>query len=167
MISKVFDTLLNGLSVISSKVVGFGSTALMLIMLLIVIDVILRRIFNSPLPFSYELTELMLVVVFSSFLLYSTATGRHVGIDVLISRFPAKVKKNIITVVDFLSVIFLGLIGWRSMILGLKVLDLGTTSGILHIPQFAFLLFLGFCTTLASLVLLVKVLNSLFVKVKK
>lgn len=143
------------LSLISCRVRDLGAIVLMAMVLLVVVDVSLRRLFNSPLPFSFELIGIMLVIVVYCFVAYSTSTGRHVGVDVLTTRFPPKTKTTIDLVMDFLSAVLFGLIGWQSIVQGIHIWDIGTETGILRIPYYPFLFVVALGSILACLALII------------
>ena len=146
-------------------VVGMG--AFMLMVLLIVVDVVLRRFFNSPLAFSFELIEIILSVVAFCSIAYTTSVGRHVSIAVLISRFKPNVQKKFVVVTDSLSVFLFGLIGWQTIVQGIHIRDIGQVSGLLGIPYYPFLLVVGFGAILAGLALLARLINFMTGEAKK
>jgi TRAP-type C4-dicarboxylate transport system permease small subunit len=69
-----------------------SSCALVFMAFMIVVDVFLRYVFNSPLPASVESSELIEpYVVFLPFA-YALFADRHVRVTLLISRFPARIR---------------------------------------------------------------------------
>lgn len=161
MFKKGINALWDAFSAITRVVERIGSYVLVAMMLLTVTDITLRRFFNSPLPFSFELTEFMLVIVAYCYIAYTTSIGRHVSVDTLTSRFPRATRNKIIIVGDFVTVILFGLISWQNVVQGFHVLNLGATTAILHIPKFPFQFWVAFGSALACVALLVKTLNSL------
>jgi len=70
-------------------VVAVGT--LIAMMMLTVADIVLRYVFNRPIPASLEFTEyLMLGVVFLA-LAWCALKGMHVKVDILVSRFSPRV----------------------------------------------------------------------------
>ena len=130
-------------------------------MLLTVSDIILRRFFNSPLPYSFELIEITLVVVAYSYIVFTTSKARHISVDTLTSRFPSLVRKRLRNMGDFITIILFGLIGWQSIVQGIHLHEMGQTTAILHIPKFPFQFVIAAGGILACIFLLIKVLNSL------
>ena len=133
----------------------------MAMVLLTVTDITLRRVFNSPLPFSFELTETLLVIVVFCSVAYTTYIGRHISIDVIVSRFPLKTRKSIETVIDFICAALFGLVAWRSILRAIHIWNIEQVTGILEIPIYPFIFIVALGSTLASLILLVKVINSI------
>ena len=160
MLKKGVNAAGSTFSVIASGVEKFGSTILMAMVLLTVTDITLRRFFNSPLPFSFELTEFLLVVVAYCYIAYTTSIGRHISVDTITSHFPQTTRKRVRTAGDFITIILFGLIAWQNVLQGNHVLNLGATTAILHVPKYPFQYMVAFGSALACLVLLLKVLNS-------
>jgi len=146
---------------IAGVIEKFGSTVLAAMMLLTVSDIILRRFFNSPLPYSFELVEVLLVVVAYSYIVYTTTNSRHISVDTVTSHFPSLIRKRLRTIGDFITIILFGLIGWQSITQGIHLYEMGQTTAILHLPKFPFQLVLAAGGFLACIFLLIKVLNSL------
>ena len=161
MLKKVISGARSTISAIVSGVEKIGSGVLVAMMLLIATDITLRRVFNSPLPFSFEVLEVLLVVVAYCYVAYTTSIGRHVSINVLVSRFSPRAEKSCTIVADFITVILFGMVGWQSIVQGLHVQEFGTTTALLEIPKSPFVFTVAFGCILACLVLLVKVLHSI------
>lgn len=73
--------------------VGVAGIMMFLIMLVVVIDVVLRYFFNSPLEWSYELISLYLMVGLFFFALSDTlANNAHVCVDMLHLYMPERLR---------------------------------------------------------------------------
>ena len=59
---------------------------LMAMVLLVVVDITLRRFFNSPLSWSFEVIEVLLVIVVFFTVAYCCITKGHISVDLLTSR---------------------------------------------------------------------------------
>ncbi|GHU06852.1 hypothetical protein FACS1894158_14340 [Betaproteobacteria bacterium] len=80
---KIIGRLGSALGVVSVAGIFF-------IMILIVLDVFLRFVFNSPIQGSYEIVERgMFCAVFASFA-YAQTEKAHIRIDLLLGKFPEK-----------------------------------------------------------------------------
>jgi TRAP-type C4-dicarboxylate transport system permease small subunit len=144
-----------------------GSYVLVAMVLLTSTDIILRKYFNSPLPFTFEVTEFMLVIVAWSYIAFTTSKGRHVCVDSVTCHLPSKTRKILLIIGDFITVVFFGLICWQNVLQGFNVLDVGTTTAILHIPKYPFQFWVAFGSGLACLIFLFKTLNDLLVEPNK
>lgn len=141
------------------SVIAAGAT-LSFLVLLIAVDVTLRRVFNSPLTFSYEIIEFGLVIVVWGSVLYSTIRERHISIDVLVSRLPAKTRQFFRLTFDFISSVVLLLIGWQSITYAMDLRDLHLVSSMLEIPIYPFVFIVAIGAILAGLILLVNFVDS-------
>ena len=148
------------------SVVAAGAT-LSLLVLLIAVDVTLRRAFNSPLTFSYEIIEFGLVIVVWGSVLFSTIRERHISIDVLVSRFPAKTRQFFRLTFDFISAVVLLLIGWQSITYAVDLRDMQLMSSMLDIPIYPFVFIVALGAILAGLILLVNFVDSVRVEGKR
>ncbi len=145
-----------------SRRVGDISIAVLVAMvLLVVVDVTLRRVFNSPLPYSFEVVQFMLVVVFFCSLPYATSIGRHVNVDILTSRFPLKVQVVIEIVTDLICAVLFCLVSWQSALKGISIWHTGRVSGILQLPYYPFLFIVAFGSAAAGFILFVKIATSI------
>lgn len=162
MLIKRIDTIWKYCFKIACGIERFGSTVLTAMMLLTVTDIILRRFFNSPLPYSFELVEVTLVVVAYCYIVYTTSKARHISIDTLTTRFPTHVRRVLVYIGDIITIILLGFIGWQSIIQGIHLADMGQTTAILKIPKFPFEFVIAAGGLLAGLFLLIKTLHSIF-----
>jgi TRAP-type C4-dicarboxylate transport system permease small subunit len=68
---------------------------LVFLTVMIVVDVSLRTLFNSPLPASAESTELMMPYIAFCTLAYTLSIGSHVRISLLAERLPAKYRVHL------------------------------------------------------------------------
>ena len=157
---KRIDSIVKSLVAICSGFEKFGSYVLVGMVLLTSTDIFLRRFFNSPFPFTYELVEFMLVLVAYSYIPFTTSLGRHVSMDTLTSRLSPAARKKIILIGDFLTIIIFGLISWQNVLQGLNVLNQGATTAILHVPKFPFQFMVALGSALACLVFLSKIIKS-------
>ena len=139
---------------------GFGLAVLMVMMLMTVVDITLRRAFNYQLPFSFELTENMLVIVAFCSIAYTTFMGRHISIDILVEKFPAGARKNVERVIDFLCALLFFIITWRSVLRGIHIIEIGQVTGVLEIPYYPFFFFVALGAALAGLAILLRTLNT-------
>ena len=85
MTRKGGDFILGGLGIV-------GCAALFLMMVLTFVDVAARYVFNAPIMGSFDLTELMLVVVIFCGLPLVTARSEHVAIDLIDPVIPKDLR---------------------------------------------------------------------------
>jgi len=151
---------------LSRRVSNVGNAVLMSMVLLTVADITLRRLFSSPLAFSYELTQFMLLVYVFLVGAYAFSEQRTISIDAITTRYPPKVQAIVRIVVRLLGAGLWALIGWRSIDQGILLWNMGQISGILAMPYAPFIFLVAFGALFLALVLLIQSFE-LIVKVAK
>jgi len=136
-------------------------------MMLTVVDVILRYIFDRPIMGSMELTEYLMVCVGTLGLAWCALQGAHIKVELIVSKFPQRLQK----VMDSFNYILLigvsGLIASQTFIRAGTVRKLGVASAMLDVPQYPFVLvssFSYFLLFLTSIVLMIHAISSLISK---
>ncbi len=117
------------------KIIGVvASVVLFALMLLTVVDVIGRNIFNHPLIGGSELTELLLVS--TAFLLFPQLAFRekHIVADLLDSFDNRVLRATQYVLSGLLGAALFGLIAWRLWILGQRAIGYGDATASLHLP---------------------------------
>jgi len=167
LLTKTVNYLDKKFSWTSTRVSQVGIGVLVAMVLLTVTDVVLRRFFNSPLAFSYEVTGAMLVIVAFFAVAYCGIQKSHVSIDILTSRFPPKARAITNAFVYFISICLFGTVTWRSVVYAIHFQHQGYVSGILEFPYYPFVLAIALGSLLLALVLLVQFLNFVNQAVRK
>lgn len=121
---------------------------------LTVVDVILRRLFNAPLGFTFEIVSLGMIVLVWGSILYSTGQERHISVDVIMPYLPSRFKRVMTLAWDAVSIIVLLLLGWQSILYAMRLARNGTVSAILDIPQFPFVIIVAIGAIWAALMML-------------
>lgn len=152
---------------ISRIINGIGVGVLGLMMILTVTDVFLRYSINRPLSSSFELTELMMVVVICFGLAQTGVLKDHISVEMLVSRFSERLQNIINSITSLVSVGVLSLVTWQSFVQAKMLYEDGLTSAVLYIPIFPFHIVAGLGFAVFTLVLLGDFFNSLSEAVKK
>ena len=123
--------------------------ALTTLMMVTVIDVFMRYLFNRPIRGSFDAVEgLLLLFVFNS--MAATFFGRrNVVIDIIDSFVPRRLSRVLIRVADVLSVLMLGLLAWAMLVPATQ--DLGLPIFMLWFAAIASLVGTIFCATAIAL----------------
>ena len=146
---------------------GIGSILILFAMFLTVADVIGRRFLNQPVPGSYEISAMTLVIVVFSTVTYCQLLKGHVSIDILVSRLDQK-KQDIINI--FVYVIFLIIIGiltWQLYIYAVETFFKNEVSGTILLPVYPFVFIAAIGCTLLALVVLMHLSMFLLKMVEK
>ncbi|UCE34634.1 MAG: TRAP transporter small permease [Deltaproteobacteria bacterium] len=141
-----------------------GAGGMVALMFLIVADVCLRYLFNSPIASSNELVMFLMAVVVFSALSYTETADGHVIIDLVVSRLPRTAQNALRGVMSILSLGLFALIAQQNIVRAKALQAEGLTSSILHVPVYPFYLFAAFGCALLCVVLLIHVLVSLIPK---
>ena len=139
---------------LSELVLNLSKAAMLVIVFIVVADVTLRYVFDSPILGSLDLTTLMLVVIIFSGVGYTAHMKRHVTVDVAVSKLGPRTCAIIESITGIMVAVLLGLIIWSSL-LQANILRVQTAvTEELRIPLFPFELFLVFGFLLLLLVVL-------------
>jgi TRAP-type C4-dicarboxylate transport system permease small subunit len=152
-LSETKGIILSGVRVLRKAMNWIGYLSLSGIILTTATNVFGRYILKKPLLGEIDLVELGMAV-FGGVAMFIAATQRHhVGVDVLLVRFPRHIRLIMGSIASFLGFITVAIISLAVFIDGLDTLKNGSTTDTLLIPQgpfqilFSIFLFL-FCLTL-------------------
>ncbi len=140
-----------------SRYLSFAAmVASIVMMLLVTVDVILRRVINAPIFGAYEVEKLLLsLMVFCSVAFVMSEKG-HVIVDTLTRLYPKAAKRAVYAVAYFLSMVIMGSITLLSIKYGLAMLRAGETSTLLKIPVAPFIFIVALGSAIMFLVILVQ-----------
>lgn len=89
-----------------------ASLALVALMLVTVLDVLLRYLFNKPIRGSYDLVECMLLIFVFHGMAAAFFGRRNITIDIIDGFIPPRIVAALIRLADVLSIVVLVLIFW-------------------------------------------------------
>ena len=113
--------------------------------LFVIMDIVLRRFFNSPLSWSLEVVQVMLVVVVFFSVAHTGSRRGHVSVDLFISKLPAKSQTIIDCFTYILGILLFVFMGWGSYPLGDAGVRKATVSrGYCQFPIYPFTLAVAF-----------------------
>jgi TRAP-type C4-dicarboxylate transport system permease small subunit len=140
---SIFVKIVNGAS---HKLSILGVVALVGLTLLTVSDVFLRYFFDAPILGSYEVTELMMIVIIYPGLAWVAVKRANIKIDLVVSRLSSRKQGILDSIFCFLSLCIIGLIAYFSVPQAIFILDKMKLTDQLNIPLFPFyfLIALGF-----------------------
>ncbi len=157
-----------GLSPLVNTVGKIGSGAIVLMMLLSVSDVLGRRIFGQAVLGTYELSEVMLVIVLFFTLGYVEILRRNITIGLVVDRLRPRSQNFIDSLMYVVFLIFFVLLTWQ---LGLYAVEAHQRNNVLSLtlpaPVFPFVILAAFGSALLSLVVLMHLLLFLAGALKK
>jgi TRAP-type C4-dicarboxylate transport system permease small subunit len=129
---------------------------LMLLSMMVVtlLDVLGRYVFNSPLQGATELTALLLVSTIFIGLPAVCLDEENVTVDMLTDHMPAWVQPARRAVMRLLSAVVLGLVSWRLFAYGHDLASYGETTVSLRLPVAPFAYLSSATTAVAGLITL-------------
>ncbi len=140
---RTFSLFINFLSSLLNHIAAY---VLVTMMFLTAFDVILRFIFNSPIPGTVEIVQYSLPIVITFGFARCAIEKGHVNVEVLISKLSGR-KKAFINIIIYLFFFILSeLITWQTFLRTLGMAASGLKSEVLSLPIFPFILMvsLGF-----------------------
>ncbi len=152
----------------TSRIVNIvGAIVLAMMMFLVAADVTLRYGIDRPILGSVELVELMMIIVVFLAVAYTASQRGHVAIELVTSRFPQRAQAILDVFTSFLSLFFIVLVIWRSILRGNTMWHDHHVTTVLSIPVFPFLYIIAFGCLLLAIVLIANILDSLAQAIKK
>ena len=107
---------------------------LALIVLIMLLQVIMRYVFNNSLSWPEELSRILFVWFTFIGLSYATAKRSHVKIDLLVNVFPPGLRNVILFLVDVLMLAFFIVLGVKGITALSKLIASGQATAALGIP---------------------------------
>jgi TRAP-type transport system small permease protein len=114
-----------------------AEAALVILMMVTVLDVLMRYLFNRPIRASLETVEVMLLVFVFNGMAAAFFGRRHIVIDLLDGAFGARFTSVLIRLADVLSVLCLGLLVWAMLLPATQAYQYGDVKMELPIPLYA------------------------------
>ena len=152
----------------TSRIVNIvGAIVLAMMMFLVAVDVTLRYTIDLPVKGSVELVELMMIIVVFLAVAYTASQRGHVAIELVSTRLPKRVQSILDVFTSFLSLVFIVLIIWRSILRGITMWQDHHVTIVLGIPIFPFLYIIAFGCALLAIILIANILDSLAQAIKK
>ena len=146
---------------LSQLLSGIAAAILALMMFLTALDVCLRYFFNRPLAGAFELVGYMMAILVPFSIAYCYQERGHIVVDLFMERFQAKTRSVIDIITIFVTLLFTLIIAWQNVIHIFEVKHTGLTSAVLAIPEYPFISPTAVAFATASLILLVRLLESI------
>jgi tripartite ATP-independent transporter DctM subunit len=137
-----------------------GRIVLAAMVIMITADVILRYAFNRPIKGSFELIELMLVVITFMGLAYTQLKRGHVSVTLITEKLTSRTVAILESATYLLCLMITIFITWQSVIRAGIVKEEGTASDLLLIPIYPFVWVVVLGSAILCLVFLKDLLKS-------
>jgi len=133
---------------------GLAAALLFFLMLLTLVDVVSRYIFNAPINGSFEITELLLAAIIFSALPLVSAKDEHITVDLIdafVPRFIAWLRDVAIALASF---VMLAGISYRVWHKALESVHYGDQTAMLYLPTAPVFFYISIAVGLSSVIAL-------------
>jgi TRAP-type C4-dicarboxylate transport system permease small subunit len=144
-----------------------GGIILLIVMGLVVINVLLRSLFDSPINGTYDYVSLLSSLVIGLALANCAVHKGHIAIDYFIMKFPVKIQASIDVLMGLISVLFLLIAAWQIGEYGYSIFTSGRKSPSVMISYYPFVYIVGIGVFFFALVVLMQTLESMRKVIKK
>ncbi len=148
---------------ISHKIAYVAAVFTLVMMLLTVSDVCLRYFFNSPIVGGYELTGLLMILIFAPSLAWAAAKEINVRVDLVVNKLPLRAQGIFDTVTCLLSLVVTVAITWFTVPQTIFIYDIMSVSDQLDIPFYPFYIIIN----IGFFLLIFPMVNSLLNSVRQ
>ena len=142
----------------AAAITGF---LILILMLIFVVDVTCRYVFNSPLVWAYEITEGLMAIGICLGIAFAELEEGHVRVKVLFEMMPKKARRHLDRITYLVALIMTSLYTWQTYLFAMENKGHGLHTDILEIPMITFHLFLPIGFGLWTIVLLIKLIFAL------
>ena len=85
------------------------------LLLIVIHEVIVRYVFDSPTLYSVELSEYLLVLVVFMSIGWVLKEDRHVSVTFVVDLLPIKLRLGLKLLTSLLTIVFLGILVWKGL----------------------------------------------------
>jgi len=149
MLGRAANNLKKLVSPISRVLGDISAVVIVLVTVLVVADVCSRRLLNSPIEGTHDLSGFAFSIIVFLPLAWCALNDGHVELDILVKRLPKTTRAIIEVIMMFITTVIVGLMGWQILIQGTKLQAANAETAILGLPMHPFL----YLATLGSLML--------------
>jgi TRAP-type C4-dicarboxylate transport system permease small subunit len=161
MLGRVANNLKKLVFPISQILGDFSLVVMVFVTLLVVVDVCARRLFNSPLGGTHELSGFAFSIIVFLPLAWCAINDGHVELSIVVDRLPKIAKLSIEVIMMFITTVILGLMTSQILVHGTTLQAGKAETAILGIPYYPFLYLASFGGIILTLAFLIRFIRSL------
>jgi len=143
---------------ISKTLNSIASVILFSMMFLTVADVFMRKVFSKSILGTVEMSEFMMVILVFFSLAQAEVLGRHVRVDLVMSRFGKRAQGAVDMITQFICFLLLGTMTGYSLVYASIMRASKEVSLDLLIPKYPFVYVVAVGCALLALILLIRFL---------
>ena len=125
--------------------------ALPALMALVTLDVVLRYVFNSPLPWGRDVNGLLLLITVFSALPHGWDRGYHIRMEVFYNRLKGRARNLADVATGVLGILFFGFMGIQAFRFAPYMAATTETGEDLLLHVWPFMAYMGFCSLVLAL----------------
>jgi TRAP-type C4-dicarboxylate transport system permease small subunit len=137
-------------------VAGWGIVA---VMALVVINVLMRVIFNNPIMGIYEYVGYLTAGIIAFSVSYCALQNAHIAISFIFEKLPLKSRKIIDIITGFIIVLFLLFLCVQVVVYALKVMSSGEVSPTAKMPFYPFIFMTALGLFVLSVIEFIKIMK--------
>jgi TRAP-type C4-dicarboxylate transport system permease small subunit len=141
---------------ISRQLANLSALALLLLLILTCVDVVGRYVFNTPVLGAMEIEDAMMGVLIFGALPLASWNQAHITVDILDKVTPAQWLRLQIRLMQLVTAVFMGFLGYRMWIHASKLAEYGDRTMMLKIPLAPVNYFISVMLCFAAALLLFK-----------
>lgn len=135
--------------------------ALIILMLLVVVNIVLRVAFGSPILGTYEITGFLFALVISLAIGYCSFQDGHIKVDFLAERFPLKIQIVAELILKLVALVFFAIATWTLWNYGIYLKNVGEVSPSAKISFYYFVFVIAAGFAIFCIDLLIKLIISI------
>lgn len=155
---KHFENFVNRAAIILNTVSG---TAMAVLMLLITLNVILRAVFKSPIPGTYDYTGFLTIIIIGCGIAYCSVLDGHIELTFLYDKLSLKLKKIISIAGNLFSFLLMTLFSYSLFSYALSQYQTKGVSITTKTPLYIFSFITAFCFVIFTLTIMIKLLDGI------
>ena len=140
--------------------------ALAALVLVTVVDVAGRYLFNKPLFGALEISEFLLVFIGFGGMAYAELRQAHITVDFFVTALPRRIKALLDSVAALLGALFWGFVAWRTVDHAQQIREAGEVSINLAVQTYPFYLVVAFGSILFAMLLAGRMVRALVARTK-
>ena len=131
-----------------------GMVNIAVLTLLTGVDVVGRYVFNSPLPGTFELTEVIMALAVAFGIVVTTSKDEHINVDAFFVKLPPPVQHGLLILASIIGALVFGVMCWKGMEAWMGSVKSSEATNLLKIPisPFKFVFAFGFLLSLIFLI---------------
>ncbi|MCL6558209.1 MAG: TRAP transporter small permease [Firmicutes bacterium] len=143
-----------------------GQITLAAVMFLIVLNVLLRMLWNKPVPGTVELTEMLGAVLLAMGVAHCQVTKGHIFVDVLVQKFSPQMQRAVDALMSTLALFFTVLLARETLVFGVEMARKNYKTADLLLPVFPVICLVGLGFLMLALVILLDLVKAIIINPK-